>query len=344
MVAAAATGTRATTSSTPRPAAGSTGPTPTRVSDRAHAARPRPVRHARLGQPLPRSPGRRPESTTRPRRAVMGLREGQVTVLIHSGSRGLGYQVCDDYLAHVQGRGHEAYGIDAARPAARLRARSHRPRGRRYLGAMAAAANYAWCNRQLLTHQAREVFARVFGDPGRAGHATWSTTCAHNIAKFEEHTSSTASREQVCVHRKGATRAFPPGHPEIPRPTRDRPAGDHPRQHGDGELGPGRQPRQHGARSFGTTCHGAGRHDEPQRRRAGQGRAAGSTRSSHALGVEVAAPAPQGARRGAAGGLQGRRPRRRRRRPGRHLQEGRPAAAGGRDQGLERGRGVFGEQ
>ena len=144
----------------------------------------------------------------------MGLREGQVTVLIHSGSRGLGYQVCDDYLGVFKGA-PKKYGFtlpDWQLACAPVRS----PEGQAYLGAMRAAANYAWCNRQLLTHQAREVFARVFG-------AAWETLgidlvydVAHNIAKFETHDVDDGTRKQVCVHRKGATRAFPPGHPEVP--------------------------------------------------------------------------------------------------------------------------------
>ena len=81
---------------------------------------------------------------------------------------------------------------------------------------MRAAANFAWCNRQLLAHQAREVFARVFGKPWEALGMDLVYDVAHNIAKFEEHDVGGGQTKQVCVHRKGATRAFPPGHPEIP--------------------------------------------------------------------------------------------------------------------------------
>lgn len=188
---------------------------------------------------------------------VMGLREGQVTVLIHSGSRGLGYQVCDDYLA-VFRNAPKKYGFtlpDAQLACAPVRS----PEGQSYLGAMRAAANYAWCNRQLLTHQAREVFARVFGKPWESLGMDLVYDVAHNIAKFEDHDVGGGHRKQVCVHRKGATRAFPPGHPEIP-----------PAYAGIGQpvIIPGSMGTaswvlagQPGSmeQTFGTTCHGAGR-------------------------------------------------------------------------------------
>ncbi len=113
---------------------------------------------------------------------------------------------------------------------------------------MRAAANYAWCNRQLLTHQAREVFARIFAKPWEDLGIDLVYDVAHNIAKFEDHDVGGGVIKQVCVHRKGATRAFPPGHPEVPGSLPgDRPARHHPRQHGHGELGPGRPARQHGS-------------------------------------------------------------------------------------------------
>jgi tRNA-splicing ligase RtcB len=132
------------------------------------------------------------------------------------------------------------------------------PEGQAYLGAMRAAANFAWCNRQLLTHQAREVFARVLGTPWEELGLDLVYDVAHNIAKFEEHDVSGRTK-QVCVHRKGATRAFPPGHPEVPKPYR---------AIGQPVIIPGSmgtaswvlvgQPGSM-AQSFGTTCHGAGR-------------------------------------------------------------------------------------
>lgn len=188
---------------------------------------------------------------------VMGLREGQITVLIHSGSRGLGYQVCDDHLAMFK-NAPKRYGFEL--PDWQLACAPVRsPEGQAYLGAMRAAANFAWCNRQLLTHQAREVFARIFGKPWEDLGMDLVYDVAHNIAKFEEHRVAPGESKQVCVHRKGATRAFPPGHPEIP-PTYA--------AIGQPVIIPGSMGTaswvlvgQPGSmeQSFGTTCHGAGR-------------------------------------------------------------------------------------
>jgi tRNA-splicing ligase RtcB len=188
---------------------------------------------------------------------VMGLREGQITVLIHSGSRGLGYQVCDDFLGVFKGA-PKRYGFELPDPQLAC-APVRSPEGQSYLGAMRAAANYAWCNRQLLTHQAREVFARIFGQPWEALGMDLVYDVAHNIAKFETHDVGGGTSRQVCVHRKGATRAFPPGHPEIP-----------PAYQGIGQpvIIPGSMGTASWvlaglpgsmAQSFGTTCHGAGR-------------------------------------------------------------------------------------
>lgn len=187
---------------------------------------------------------------------AMGLGPGQVCVLIHSGSRGLGYQVCDDALKMLRGA-PEKYGIwlpDRQLACAPI----HSPEGRHYLGGMRAAANYAFCNRQLLMWQTREVFERVF-------HRRWQDLgmrlvydVAHNIAKFEKHRVN-GHEKVVCVHRKGATRAFPPGTTEIP---------ERYRAVGQPVIIPGDMGRASwllvGApgsmeRSFGTTCHGAGR-------------------------------------------------------------------------------------
>jgi len=188
---------------------------------------------------------------------VMGLREGQVTVLIHSGSRGLGYQVCDDYLAVFRDAPRK-YGFTLPdRQLACAPVRS--PEGQDYLGAMRAAANYAWCNRQLLTHQAREVFAKVFGKPWEKLGMDLIYDVAHNIAKFEDHDVGGDVRKQVCVHRKGATRAFPPGHPEIPEAYA---------AVGQPVIIPGSMGTASWVlagrpgsmiHSFGTSCHGAGR-------------------------------------------------------------------------------------
>ena len=188
---------------------------------------------------------------------VMGLQEGQITVLIHSGSRGLGYQVCDDYLGTFK-NAPKRYGFEL--PDWQLACAPVRsPEGQAYLGGMRAAANYAWCNRQLLTHQAREVFARVFGKPWEALGMELIYDVAHNIAKFEDHIGDGGVNKQVCVHRKGATRAFPPGHPDIPAvySTIGQPV-IIPGSMGTASWVLVGQPGSM-ERSFGTTCHGAGR-------------------------------------------------------------------------------------
>jgi tRNA-splicing ligase RtcB len=187
---------------------------------------------------------------------TFGLFEGQVVVMIHSGSRGLGYQVCDDALARLR-KAPEKYGIEL--PDRQLVcAPVHSPEGREYVAAMRAAAHFAWCNRQLLMQQTREVFATVFGRSWHDLDMELIYDVAHNIAKFERHDVGGKDRE-VCVHRKGATRAFPPGHPEIP---------DAYRAIGQPVLIPGSMGTaswllvgQPGAmeQTFGTTCHGAGR-------------------------------------------------------------------------------------
>ena len=187
---------------------------------------------------------------------VMGLTKDMICVMIHSGSRGLGYQVCDDALHNLRGV-PEKYGI--VLPDRQLAcAPVNSPEGEHYLGAMRAAANYAWCNRQLLMWQAREVFADVFGRSWQELQMGLVYDVAHNIAKLETHRIHAADKK-VWVHRKGATRAFPPGHPEIPS-----------QYLGIGQpvLIPGDMGRaswvlvgQPGSmeQTFGTTCHGAGR-------------------------------------------------------------------------------------
>ena len=187
---------------------------------------------------------------------VMGLEKDMICVLVHSGSRGLGYQVCDDALAQFR-NAPQKYGIDL--PDRQLAcAPVGSPEGQRYIGAMRAAANFAWCNRQLLMMQAREVFADVFGRPWEEMQMNLIYDVCHNIAKFEEHTVG-GKTKKVWVHRKGATRAFPPGHPEVPPMYA---------KIGQPVIIPGDMGRaswvlvgQPGSmeRSFGTTCHGAGR-------------------------------------------------------------------------------------
>jgi tRNA-splicing ligase RtcB len=188
--------------------------------------------------------------------SVMGLDKDMICVMIHSGSRGLGYQVCDDALAMLR-KAPEKYGISL--PDRQLAcAPVDRPEGQRYIAAMRAAANFAWCNRQLLMTQAREVFADVFGRSWQELQMNLIYDVCHNIAKFEEHTVG-GKTKRVWVHRKGATRAFPPGHPEVPVQYR---------KIGQPVIIPGDMGRaswvlvgQPGSmeKSFGTTCHGAGR-------------------------------------------------------------------------------------
>lgn len=187
---------------------------------------------------------------------VMGLEKDMVCVMIHSGSRGLGYQVCDDALASLR-NAPQKYGIHL--PDRQLAcAPVDSPEGQHYIGAMRAAANFAWCNRQLLMHQAREVFETVFGRTWQEMQMNLIYDVAHNIAKFEEHKVGGKTRK-LWVHRKGATRAFPPDHPEVPQMYR---------KIGQPVIIPGDMGRaswvlvgQPGSmeQTFGTTCHGAGR-------------------------------------------------------------------------------------
>jgi len=187
---------------------------------------------------------------------TLGLFEGQVTVMIHSGSRGLGHQVCDDALMELR-RVPDKYGISL--PDKQLAcAPIESPEGEKYLKAMRAAANFAWCNRHLLMVQTREVFADFFGRSWEELDMRLIYDVAHNIAKMERHVID-GKEKLVCVHRKGATRAFPPGHPEVP---------ERYRAIGQPVLIPGSmgtaswllvgQPAAMEL-AFGTTCHGAGR-------------------------------------------------------------------------------------
>ncbi len=187
---------------------------------------------------------------------AFGLELNQVCVMIHSGSRGLGYQVCDDALAAFRNCTTK-YGIEL--PDRQLVcAPAESPEGKKYIEQMRAAANYGFCNRQLLMQQAREVFADVFGRSWEDLGMEQLYDVAHNIAKLEEHTVE-GVKKQVWVHRKGATRAFPAGHPEVPEAFR---------AVGQPVIIPGDMGRASwvlvgapGAmeKTFGTTCHGAGR-------------------------------------------------------------------------------------
>jgi tRNA-splicing ligase RtcB (3'-phosphate/5'-hydroxy nucleic acid ligase) len=187
---------------------------------------------------------------------AFGLFEGQITVMVHSGSRGLGHQVCEDHL-RLMLTAAAKYGIelpDRQLSCAPLRS----PEGRSYMAAMAAAANFAFANRQVMSHWVRESFAAALAaPPDRLGMEVVYDVC-HNIAKFETFDVG-GSRRRVCVHRKGATRAYPPGHPQVPEPYREV---------GQPVLIPGDMGRSSYvlagtakayAETFGSTCHGAGR-------------------------------------------------------------------------------------
>jgi tRNA-splicing ligase RtcB len=181
---------------------------------------------------------------------------GQVLVLIHTGSRGFGHQVCDDYLK-VMAEAVRNYNIDL--PDRQLAcAPVESKEGKDYLAAMACAANYAWNNRQCITHWVRESFTDVFGtSPDKLG-LEQIYDVAHNIAKIEEHTVG-GKTMKLCIHRKGATRAFPAGHRDVPPKYRDV---------GQPVLIPGDMGRRSYVavgtekameETFGSTCHGAGR-------------------------------------------------------------------------------------
>jgi tRNA-splicing ligase RtcB len=185
-----------------------------------------------------------------------GLEENQLVVLIHCGSRGLGHQTCTDYLREIE----QTHGdlleqlpdkeLAAAPAGSRL--------AEQYYGAMGAAINFAWVNRQLITHATREVFEDVFGRDWEAMDMHLLYDVAHNIAKKEPHEVDGEQRE-LYVHRKGATRAFPAGRPEVPRAYRDvgQPVII------PGSMGAGSYVLRGGAASmelsFGSTAHGAGR-------------------------------------------------------------------------------------
>jgi tRNA-splicing ligase RtcB (3'-phosphate/5'-hydroxy nucleic acid ligase) len=213
--------------------------------------------------------------------AAFGLGLDQVTVFVHSGSRGLGYQVCDDFLP-VMLKAARAHGIEL--PDKQLAcAPLGSPEANQYFGAMNAAANYAFANRQIMAHRVREVFGRAFS--GRAADLRLVYDVAHNIAKMEDHEVDGQTR-RVCVHRKGATRAFPPGHPELPAVYR---------KTGQPVLIPGDMGRYsyvlagtEGAlrESFGSACHGAGRQmSRSAARRLAHGRQL--QREFRAQGIEV---------------------------------------------------------
>ncbi len=188
--------------------------------------------------------------------ARLGLYPGTFTVIIHTGSRGFGYQICDDALRTMQ-RASERYGIylpDRQLCCAPLKS----DEGKRYLAAMKCGANFAFNNRQLITHWVRETFERDLGLTPREHAVQVVYDVCHNIAKVETHVVGGKSR-RVCVHRKGATRAFPAGHPEVPAVYRDV---------GQPVLVPGDMGRysyvlvgnpESPDFTFSSCCHGAGR-------------------------------------------------------------------------------------
>lgn len=189
-----------------------------------------------------------------------GLAEGQVVVMIHTGSRGIGHQVCTDEVK-VMDRAMSKYGISVPdRQLACAPVRS--PEGERYLAGMAAAANYGRANRHVLTDGVREAFERAFGASARDLRMDVVYDVSHNLAKLERHETAVGQR-MLCVHRKGATRAFGPGHPEIPERYRD--VGQPvlvPGSMGTASwvlAGPGGGLEAAGDRGWASTCHGAGR-------------------------------------------------------------------------------------
>jgi tRNA-splicing ligase RtcB len=188
---------------------------------------------------------------------AMGIEDlGQVLLLIHTGSRGFGHQICTDYVG-LLGEAVKRYGISL--PDRQLAcAPISSPEGQDYLAAMSCAANYAWANRQFILHWARESFTKVFDKSQQELGMRQIYDVCHNIAKIEEYTIN-GKKEKLCVHRKGATRAFPAGHPDIP---------DIYRSLGQPVLIPGDMGRYSYValgtevamkETFGSTCHGAGR-------------------------------------------------------------------------------------
>jgi tRNA-splicing ligase RtcB (3'-phosphate/5'-hydroxy nucleic acid ligase) len=187
---------------------------------------------------------------------TLGLAPGGVVVMLHTGSRGLGHQVATDFIQHMDRKLAEAGTVLVDRQLSCAPIASED--GQRYLGAMAAAANFAWANRQAITAGVRRGFAAVFERPDTDLDLSVVYDIAHNIAKVEEH-ATTGGRKKVLVHRKGATRAFPAGREEVPAPYR---------AHGQPVLIPGDMGTASYLlaglptsleRSFGSSCHGAGR-------------------------------------------------------------------------------------
>ena len=187
---------------------------------------------------------------------ILGLDIGQIVVMIHSGSRGFGYQVCDDYVREMV-KCLAKYSINV--PDRQLAcAPINSPEARNYIGAMRAAANYALANRQVLMHLTREAFSKVFSKSWQSLGMDLIYDVAHNIAKFEKYVID-GKEKTLCIHRKGATRAFGPGNPELPEKYKNI---------GQPVIIPGDMGRasyllvgtkQAEEETFASTCHGAGR-------------------------------------------------------------------------------------
>ena len=187
---------------------------------------------------------------------ALGLEKDGITIVVHTGSRGLGYQVCDDFI-RVMINASRKYNIEL--PDRQLCcAPINSPEGKEYLAAMACAANYAFANRQMITHWVRESFERALHVGPKESRISPVYDVCHNIAKFEDHIVD-GIKKRLCVHRKGATRAFPPNHPDTP---------DAYKSVGQPVLIPGDMGRcsyvlvgteKAYSDTFGSTCHGAGR-------------------------------------------------------------------------------------
>ena len=187
---------------------------------------------------------------------TLGLWKDQVTVFVHTGSRGFGHQVCDDYIRVMMDAARK-YKIDLPDPQLCC-APIASAEGQQYMEAMACAANFAFANRQMITHWVRETFEQVFRKGPKDLKLDLIYDVCHNIAKVEHHTVD-GKKKKLCVHRKGATRAFPPNHREVPEDYRSI---------GQPVLIPGDMGRcsyvlvgteKAMEETFGSTCHGAGR-------------------------------------------------------------------------------------
>ena len=217
---------------------------------------------------------------------ALGLFKDQIAITIHTGSRGLGYQVCDDSIKTMQ-RATQQYGI--AVPDRQLCcAPLTSPQAKQYIGAMYCAANFAFANRQLITHLVRQTLADVLQRAIPDLHIDVIYDVCHNIGKFETHTVGGETR-RLCVHRKGATRALPPGHAQLPQVYRDL---------GQPVLIPGDMgrysyvligTRKGGEETFASSCHGAGRlMSRTQAKKSARGRAIVQELEDHGIYVRSA--------------------------------------------------------